>query len=144
MSGRVIACAILLCLAGETRGTEKVWGALVYATPRVEEAREEPGLEPFRKELSQVFGYRHFRILGDQTKDIEAVGERWVIPGRGFSVLLQPKKAGRNGVEFHIELFQERKLLVATDARVLRDHPLFIRGPLYANGQLVIVLAIKD
>lgn len=140
---RVLVLGLVLVLPTVVRAADKVWGALVYATPRAEEARDEPKLAPFRKELSKVFGYGHFRILGDQTKSVDE-GERWVIPGRGFSVLLQPRKLGRGRVEMHIELFQDKKLLVATDARVLRENPLFIRGPLYANGQLVIVLAVKD
>jgi len=42
-----------------------------------------------------------------------------------------------------IELFRGKSLLLTAEVRLARNAPLFIRGPLWGQGQLVLLLEVR-
>jgi hypothetical protein len=43
----------------------------------------------------------------------------------------------------NLQLFQEHKLLLETDAKLSKSSPLVIRGPQVGDGQLVLLLVLE-
>lgn len=141
----IFVLLILLTLGvGSVRASgDQLWGSLLFATnqPLTEPIPEE--LLSYEKQLKKIFGYRYFKALGQSTRSFKDSSEQWLIPGEKFSVrsFVQPTADSRYKVA--LQLFQNKKELVQTVAKLGPDSPLFIRGPLYGNGQLIIVVMVK-
>jgi len=143
VSLRFLVCFLVLAIGlGAVRGAEpELWGALVYGSKGGKKISKE--LKEDAADLKEVFGYERFELLGQERRRVEGAEDRWLIPGRDFSLLLQATEIKKAGYTLALKLFQGKKLLVETEARVVEGSPLFIRGPLYRDGQLIIVLAVK-
>ena len=68
--------------------------------------------------------------------------EHWLLPGADFCLLVNTEKSGKSHI-LTLQLYQEKKLIVRTVAQLARQSPIFLRGPLYGEGQLIIVLLVK-
>ena len=95
------------------------------------------------KRLSKVLKYDQFEILGSASKTIgKNDQERWLVPSPTFLLGAQARpEAG--GYRINLELYQEKRRLLQTEARLGMQSPLFIGGPRHARGQLVIVFEIR-
>jgi len=70
--------------------------------------------------------------------------ERWLLPSKDFCLSVKTRNDPGQNYPMKIVLFQNRRRLVEFEPHLGSDSPLFIRGPLYARGQLVIVLRVID
>jgi hypothetical protein len=52
-------------------------------------------------------------------------------------------KEARGGYLLNLQLYRDEKPLVDTEARLAPGSPMFIRGPQYGNGQIILVLQIQ-
>ena len=53
------------------------------------------------------------------------------------------KRALGSGYQLNLQLVQEQKILLETEANLSKSSPLVIRGPLVGDGQLVLLLVIE-
>ena len=143
------AILLLLLLAATVHaGESKLWGALLLGKKNVPTQTFPSELKPYQSRLEKVFGYDSFEILGKSSHEIDtrphSTTEQWLIPGKSFSVRtgVQPLDGGNFRVE--LQLYQDKKELVQTVAKLGPRSPLFIRGPLYGQGQLIIVIMVRD
>jgi hypothetical protein len=145
MTKRLLAslCALLLCSAATACAGEKVWGALVFATQSDEPAEIPAELAPYADKLEGVFGYNQFRLVGQETKELKAAEEQWLIPSERFYVRIVARDRKGPGCLLDLQLYNTKKLLVETHAELGPQSPLFIRGAQCARGQLIIVLVIR-
>ena len=138
--------AILMLGGMPAQADQKIWSALVLASDPVDGAKpaEPPAdLAPYAKRLTKVFKYQQFEILGSATKEIGLnQQERWLVPSPTFLVGVQAKPEGEE-YRIQLELFQERRRLIQTDAKLRSQSPLFICGPKHARGQLIVVFEIR-
>jgi hypothetical protein len=121
---------------------ESVWSALVLATKSDKAAPIPKPLAPFAKKLA-VFGYNQFEIVGSHTQEIDSPESRWLLPSEDFYLGVTSRKEEPGKHRLHLQFYQGKRLLVETDARVGEGSPLFIRGPLYGNGQLIVVVVVR-
>lgn len=121
----------------------QIWGALLLGTNGTSALPPPPELVPYQKQLAKVFGYSSFQVLGKSTRSFSDSSEQWLIPGKTFSVrsFVQPTSDANYRVD--LQLFQAKKELVQTVAKLGPGSPLFIRGPLYGQGQLIIVFMVR-
>ncbi|MEO7933339.1 MAG: hypothetical protein ABIT76_09295 [Chthoniobacterales bacterium] len=122
----------------------RLWGAVLLGRNGTAPQDLPKALVPYQKRLGDVFGYDSFEILGKSSHEISDDTEQWLIPGKTFSVrsVVQPTSDSNFRVE--LQLYQGKKELVQTVAKLGPRSPLFIRGPLYGNGQLIIVIMVRD
>ena len=159
----LLLAAFLLCLAVPARAAEVVWSGLVYATNQDAPAELPRGLpkelDGFATRLQRVFGYNHFELLSDHRELMDKKAEGWLLPGKGFylrvdatesatkSATEYPAKSATEsaaiGFSMNLQLYQEKRLIVQTQATLARQSPIFVRGPQCENGQLIIVLLVK-
>jgi len=135
-------------LAGEREPPTAVWSGLVLATNNPHPGEAPPKLRRFAGKLRNIFGYNQFEIIGENAQKFEDPNERWLIPSKEFFMSVKPRfergeRPGRRRMK--IVLFQNRRQLAEFETRLNgAESPLFIRGPMYARGQLVIVVHAVD
>lgn len=130
-----------------TTAADKIWSAVVLATnsPSPKEAPAE--LREFAPRLKKVFGYSQFELIGAAAEKIEEQNESWLVPSQSFWLSVKARRAmakeARGGYLLNLQLFHDKRPLLETEAKLAPGSPLFIRGPLYGNGQLIIVLQVQ-
>ena len=137
--------AALLAFTIVAHADEKVWSALILASDpaRGEKPKEPPAdIAPFAAKLTKVFGYEQFEILGSATKAMDNQTERWLVPSQNFWVGAFAQRAAA-GYLLKLELFHDKRKIVETEAKLAAGTPLFIRGPMHARGQLIVVFEIR-
>jgi hypothetical protein len=125
----------------------KIWSALVLAT-NVSEPKPAPAeLREFAPRMNRVFGYNQFELVGSAAQEIGEQGESWLVPSKSFWFGLKARRAlskeAQGGYLLSLQLFQDKRPLVDTEVKLAPGSPLFIRGPQYGKGQLIIVLQIQ-
>ena len=145
---RATLLLLLLSLVPLHGRDSELWGALLLGKKNVPTQALPTELKPYQSRLEDVFGYDSFELLGKSSHEIDirpdATAEHWLIPSKTFSVRtgVQPLNGGNFRVE--LQLYQDKKELVQTVAKLGPRSPLFIRGPLYGQGQLIIVIMVRD
>ena len=139
--------ALDLTQAGEAPVVESVWGCLLYASnDRAADkapAKIPAQLRDYDERLEKLLGYANIQTLGQ--------GETIVEPNRPSSIVfhgdIRVELTGltrQPGEHFLVvlRLFQKDRQLIETQANVTRGSPLFIRGPLWRSGQLVVAVMV--
>jgi len=128
-------------------GQDTIWSGVVIATNVTSPKSPPPELREFASRLKRVFGYNQFELLGSASKPIGNRTENWLVPSQNFWLSANARRAmskeARGGYLLNLELFQDQRPLVDTEAKLAPGSPLFIRGPQYGNGQVIIVLQVQ-
>ena len=140
----VLACAGSVCQAGPA-GEPAIWSGLLLATNEDHPKDSPPELRKYQEKLDNIFGYNQFELVGEQTRKMRDSAEHWLVPSKDFCLHVDTH-AGPSGAAYRmkLELFEDTHLLAEFETRLGANSPLFIRGPLYAGGQLIIVLVVKE
>ena len=125
----------------------KIWSALVVATNSANPKAAPAELKEFEKRMTRVFGYNQFELVGSNTQEIGEQGESWLLPSKSFWLGLKARRAlskeAQGGYLLSLQLFQDKRPLVDSEVKLAPGSPLFIRGPQYGKGQLIIVLQVQ-
>lgn len=129
------------------RKRDKVWSALVFATNASEPKAPPAELREFAPRLRRIFGYNQFELAGSAAKPIDDDGESWLVPSNNFWLGVRARRAvskeARGGYLLNVQLYQDHRPIVDTEAKLAPGSPLFIRGPACGNGQLIIALQVQ-
>ena len=60
-----------------------------------------------------------------------------------FSLRVDARGVARDGYRLNLQLFQDRQVLLETDATLSRSSPLVIKGPQIGAGQLLLLLIVQ-
>jgi hypothetical protein len=118
----------------------RIWSSLILATNDAHPTQPPEHLRPVAGKLHNIFGYNQFQVIGESSQKIDDANERWLVPSKDFYMSVRSPNGPGPKNPTHIILFQNRKRLAEMEAHIGPDSPLFIRGPQYAGGQLVIVV----
>lgn len=134
--------------AASAVGEDTIWSAVVIARNAKSPKPLPPELKGFATRLNRVFGYNQFDLVGTASDVIENRREVWLVPSQNFWMSVKARrsvsKEARGGYLLSLQLFQDERPLVDTEAKLAPGSPLFIRGPMHANGQLIIVLQVES
>ena len=120
----------------------KIWSALVLATNAKAPKAPPAELAPFAGKL-RVFGYNQFEIIGSHTEKVDDESNSWLLPSDDFFLGVKSQKGGNGEQLLDLKFYQNKRLLVETKARLGPRSPLFIRGPQYGQGRLIVVLLVR-
>jgi hypothetical protein len=125
------------------RGGKKVWSGLVIATnaPRPRPAPAE--VHRFDRTLQRTFGYNQFELIGVSRKALQSGETNWLATSKHFSLRVDPRGVSSDGYRVNLQLFQDRQVLLETDATLSKSGPLVIRGPQIGAGQLLLMLVVQ-
>src|SRR5215203_1743157 len=139
----VSAVAVLVlsfAVSAPAQAAETVWSGLVMANNVPEPTPIPAELNRLEGTLKQLFGYNQFQVIGQTRKTLRDGGEEWSAKSKYFALHVDSKSAARNSYLLNLQLFQEQRLLLETDAKLSRSSPLVIKGPQVGDGLLVLLL----
>lgn len=153
----IALCGALAFAAAETVAVKKqpasapaaskIWSALVVATNAPDPKPAPADLRQFAPRMKKVFGYNQFELVGSASQEVGDQAENWLVPTKSFWFGLKARrsssKEAQGGYLLSLQLFQEKRPLVDTEVKLAPGSPLFIRGPQYGNGHLIIVLQVQ-
>ena len=121
-----------------------VWSGLVIAENVPQPAAIPPELNKFEQTLKDLFGYNQFEVIGQSNKTLRTGEEDWLASSKYFSLHCDARGESDAGYDLNLKLYKEKDILLETDANLSRSSPLVIKGPQIGNGQLLLVLVVKD
>lgn len=135
---------VLLCAASLACATasDRVWGALLCATNKVSPEVPE-SLACCMPAIQETFGYNSVRILGEKRARIQPGTTDWLIPSKEFFLKLNFQDRKETAYPVQVELYHKKKRILSAKVELGRDAPLYIKGPVWGKGQLIIVLAVR-
>ncbi len=120
-----------------TNGDPKIAGAKNSAVEKETETRLR-GEERLR--------FKNYRVLGHEMQPLFRSYENWAQPLRPSDEVLVRFEAQstptRDGTKLDLELWLSRKKILKTDVRLEGRRPLFILGPEWRGGRLIVGVAL--
>lgn len=120
-----------------TDGDPAAAGPRTVPTAKAEEARLR-GEERLR--------FKHYRVLGHEVQPLLRSYENWAQPLRPSDEVLVRFEARsrptKEATKLDLELWLSRKKILKTDVRLTGNVPLFILGPEWRGGRLIIGVAL--
>ena len=138
-----VVTTLTLTAAQSTRASENVWSGLVIANNVAKPEPTPPELTRIQDTLKELFGYNQFKLIGQGRKTLEKGDEDWMAASKYFSLHVDSKGASDSGYLLNLQLFQEKKLLLETEAKLSKRSPLVIKGPQIGDGQLLLLLVVQ-
>ncbi len=139
----LLLAALFLAVPAKAQETRTLWAGLVYASNEPEPSATPGALAGFGEKLKSVFGYNQLQLVSERREALSDSTERTFPLGKKFRLFATRKSVKDGKTLFDLRLFQEDRLLVQTQAKLGRQSPLFLRGPLCDKGQLIIVLQVE-
>jgi len=126
---------------------DHIWSGVIVAT-NPEKPKEPPAeLREFVPKLKRIFGYTQFELAGSATEAIDELTENWLVPSPIFPLSVTARrttsKEARGGYLLNLRLFQENQRVIDSEVKLAPGSPLFIRGPQYGKGQIIIFLQVQ-
>jgi len=129
----------------KSHAAESIWGCLLYASNDGQRTDIPDRLSRYEQRLNTAFGYSKLHLLGEGQTTVKSPDQNWLIFGGDIKIQFTSLQKNEQG-QFLVglELFQGNKQVIETQARVGRDSPLFIRGPEWRNGKIIIVVMVAS
>lgn len=139
-----IALTMLCGDAASARpSSQSVWSGLVIAN-NVDKPDPMPTeISRLEGTLKELFGYNQFRVIGQSRKALQTGDEDWLASSKFFSLHVHAENKTDASYLLNLQLFQENKLLLETEANLSKSSPLVIKGPQVGDGQLLLLLVLQ-
>ncbi len=138
-TGFALFCSVL----SDARADENVWSGLVLATNVVKPTPVPTEMRGIRGTLQRTFGYNQFELIGQSRKALKTGEENWLASSKHFSLHVDARGATRDGYRLKLLLYQDRQVLLETDANLSKRSPLVVKGPQIGDGQLLLLLVVQ-
>ena len=125
------------------RSGKKVWSGLVVATNAAKPRPAPAEVHQLDRTLQRTFGYNQFDVIGQSSKALQNDQSNWLAVSKHFSLHVDPRGVSSDGYRVNLQLFQDRQMLLETDATLSKSSPLVIRGPQIGAGQLLLLLVVE-
>jgi hypothetical protein len=122
---------------------ECVWGCLLYASNSTKALDLPSRLSGYDARLRNGLGFSNYRVIAQREITVEDRHENLLVSAGDIQVLLTSLSRGSDGNYLLGILFVEgTNRVMETQARVGERSPLFIRGPDWREGQVIIVVMV--
>ena len=125
------------------RPGKKVWSGLVVATNSRQPRSAPAEVHRLDRTLRRTFGYNQFEVIGQSRSALQRGEASWLAVSKHFSLRVDPRGVSRDGYRVKLQLFQDKQMLLETDATLSESSPLVIRGPQIGAGQLLLMLVVQ-
>lgn len=138
-----VALTLMLGEPASARAAQMVWSGLVMANNVAQPDPISPELNRLEGTLKELFGYNQFKVIAQSRKTLVTGTEDWLAASKYFALHVDSKGGTDAGYLLNLKLFQEKNLLLETDAKLSKSSPLVIKGPQVGDGQLLLVLVVQ-
>jgi hypothetical protein len=140
-----LAAVVVLCsgFSAPVQASVHAWGCLLYAS-NAENALELPAcLAAYDAPLRRSLGYSNYRVISQREIAVENQAVNLLVSAGEIQVVLTRAALAPDG-KYLVELFfvEGTKQVMETEAKVGPGSPLFIRGPNWRDGQIIIVVMV--
>jgi hypothetical protein len=125
------------------RSGKQVWSGLVVATNATRPRPAPSEVHQLDRTLQRTFGYNQFEVIGQSSKALQSGQSNWLAVSKHFSLHVDPRGVSSDGYRVNLQLFQDRQVLLETDATLSKSSPLVIKGPQIGAGQLLLLLVVQ-
>lgn len=142
----LLALGLALILGGvaPTHASQTVWSGLVIANNAAQPEETPVELRRLEETLKELFGYNQFMVIGQSKKALVTGSEDWLASSKYFSLHVDSREGNdKTGYRVDLKLFQEKSLLLETEAKLSKESPLIIKGPQVGDGQLLLLLVVQ-
>ena len=140
-----LAVLFLLLAAPATpaRAAENVWGCLLYASNGAKTFHLPSRLSGYDVRLRNGLGFSNYRVIAERETAVEERQKNLLVSAGDIQVFLTGLSRASDGKYLVGILFVEgTNQVMETQARVGEGSPLFIRGPDWRDGQIIIVVMV--
>ena len=139
-----LVLAVMLGDAGTARGSQTVWSGIVIANNVAQPEETPKELKRLEETLKELFGYNQFMVIGQSKNALVKGSEDWAASSKYFSLHVDSRDGNdKTGYRLDLKLYQEKSLLLETEAKLSKASPLIIKGPLVGDGQLILLLVVQ-
>jgi hypothetical protein len=138
-----LGLALVFGDAVSARASQTVWSGLVIANNVAQPDAIPAELKRMEGTLKELFGYNQFKVIGQSRKALVTGSEDWLAQSKYFSLHVDSKGGNDAGYLLDLKLFQEKNLLLETEAKLSKASPLVIKGPQVGDGQLLLLLVVQ-
>jgi hypothetical protein len=138
-----VTLALILGGMAPARAAQMVWSGLVMANNVAEPDQIPSELHRIEGTLKALFGYNQFKVIGQSRKTLVTGSEDWLASSKYFSLQVDSQGETAAGYVLKLKLFQEKSVLLETEAKLSKACPLVIKGPQVGDGQLLLVLVVQ-
>jgi hypothetical protein len=139
-----LALGLMLGAAVTGRASQTVWSGLVIANNVAQPEETPKELKRLEETLKELFGYNQFMVIGQSKNSLVTGAEDWAASSKYFSLHVDSKEGNdKTGYRLDLKLYQEKSLLLETEAKLSKASPLIIKGPLVGDGQLILLLVVQ-
>jgi hypothetical protein len=156
---RALACIILASLIANPCSAQQDPGKAILGNVNVrvffatnhdvkaagEKATKLSDEETSRLQKEERLRYTHYRLLGEDTQPLYRSYENWAEPLKPsdevmvrFEAQSEPRS---HQALLDLELWLSRKKTIKTDARLAHGKPLYVLGPEWRGGRLIIAVS---
>ena len=93
-------------------------------------------------------GFDHYRMVGSDTQDILRGYENWatpIRPAKDILVRFEPRqRPAADKIQLDLEYWQGRRKIMATDPTLTVKKPLYISGPKWRKGRLILQVTVLE
>jgi hypothetical protein len=123
----------------------RAWSCLLYASDTARRSELPQRLAGYEPRLQRSFGFINYQLLAQHEIAVEGVSETPLLSAGDIHILLSSfSMAPDGGYVVRLLFVQGDKQEMETQAKVGQGSPLFIRGPEWRDGQIIIVVAISS
>jgi hypothetical protein len=138
--------ALLVMCGGVTAPAQtsvRAWGCLLYASNVDQSFELPPRLAYYGAPLRRSLGYSNYRVIAQHEIAVETQAENLLVSAVDIQVLLTGLARAPDGKYLVELLFTEgAKQVMEAQAKVGQGSPLFIRGPEWRDGRIIIVVMV--
>lgn len=123
---------------------DKVRAALYVGQNEPLPAGAEAAPPKLHHQLEQVFGFGHYRLIKEQEFSLHNEWEQWFLPRKDFFMCLEPLHREADQPKLlDYEIYKDGFIVVKGTYEPHEDAPLFINGPDFHRGRLILVLQAR-
>jgi len=128
--------------------TGKIYGTLIYASDLAEDGKKAL-TGPLREVIKQdkALSHLHYYELGKDHSPVYKAYESWLRPlnsSQKFMLTCEPKAQTTDGQKLEVSFWIDKEKVFSTSViDVTYDVPLFISGPRWRDGKVVIAVELE-
>ncbi|MDZ4743768.1 MAG: hypothetical protein SGI98_10170 [Verrucomicrobiota bacterium] len=94
--------------------------------------------------IDKTFGYRYARVAQQATSPLQKTKSDFPPLGKDFSLKIEQLEHKGDIYKLRVNFWHKDKSIVETVVNFERGTPLYIKGPLYDKGLLLLVIQVDD
>ena len=139
----VASIVLLSSVAMPVQAGAQVWSCLLFGSNAGKSFELPARLSGYDARLRQGLGYSSYRVIAQRETAVEDKHDNLLVAAGDIQVVLKNLSRAADGKYLVRLLFlQGTEQVMETQARVSQGSPLFIRGPDWRDGQIIIVVMV--